>query len=159
MVKIFKLGIFLAFFTSSCGGKTTSFSPTKGKQNPHQNAPSNQEQISSSGGSSSTSNPSNATTPPPIASEYDLGTNLDPNATSYANNVLTTPLFKLTYDDSASASFSRKNHQWKEEFLKQQYALFLENVTFSNEVYTLDKVIFRLRKPDGSQKKHWWVLC
>ena len=36
--------------------------------------------------------------------------------------------------------------------MKQQYALFLENVTFSNEVYTLDKVIFRLRKPDGSQK-------
>ena len=85
-------------------------------------------------------------------SSSHLGVDLNPDNVTYANNVLTTPLFKLIYDDLAGKSYERKNHQWKENFLQKQYALFLEHTTFSNEVYTLQKVIFRLRKSDGSQK-------
>ena len=62
---------------------------------------------------------------------------------TYANNVLTTPLFNLNYDDSQIPSSQRQSHQTKEDFLKLMYNQFLENATFGNEIFTLSTVTFK----------------
>ena len=59
---------------------------------------------------------------------------------SYKNNVLTTPFFKMKYQDDGIAN--KKTQKWKEDFLKEMYNEFITSATFGNEIYALDEVVF-----------------
>ena len=67
---------------------------------------------------------------------------------SFAHNVFTTPLFQINYDDSQIPTHQKKSDEKKKEFLTKIYYQFLENVTFGNEIYTLDSVTFKQIRKD-----------
>ncbi len=67
--------------------------------------------------------------------------------TSYKNNVLTTPFFKMKYQDDGIVN--KKSQQWKENFLKEMYTEFINSATFGNEIYTLEEIVFNQSANDN----------
>ena len=65
---------------------------------------------------------------------------IDLQQISYANDVLTTPFFKIKYQDDDVTN--KKSQQWKKDFLKEMYTEFISSATFGNEIYVLEEIVF-----------------
>ncbi len=172
-MNIFKFLVFLATFTSSCAIKPTATVKQQNNVAPkvEKNETESSNTSSSSGGSSSSSggsgssggsssnssSSSNGSTPPsptpvnpaPLSPSLTIDVNL--KETSFRDvdintKEFTTPLFKMEYDDSDIEDANKKGKDYKENLLETMYDQFLKNATYGNEVYTLDKVVFKQKK-------------
>ena len=141
----------------SCANQTNTSSSSQKQNNSSQDESSSNQATSSSGGDSSSSGGGSSSsgggssssdgqtilpnpTPPTPASDEPI--NFKDYSYDSNTQVLTTPIFKMKYDDSAITS-GKLLPSWKESFLKEMYNEFLNSVTFGPEIFTLDKIVFK----------------
>ncbi len=162
-MKIAKYSLLTSLFFSACvpnqaiesqnnvSKETSSEVNTQSEQNQANSSSSGGSSggSSSGGGSSSsgkTSSPSPVSWQPLKTSRYNF------NQTSFASNTLTTPLFKIEYDDEGVSN--KRVADEKENFLKRMYERFLNMTIFGNEVYTISTIIFK-EVGDLSVERQW----
>ncbi len=126
--------------SSSSGGSSSGGSSSGGGSNSggsSSGAGSSSGSSTSGGGQTTPPNP----TPPAPASDEPINF----NDYSYDTNthVLTTPLFKMRFDDSTISDASERFPSSKESFLKEMYNEFLNSVTYGPEIFTLDEIVFK----------------
>ncbi len=88
--------------------------------------------------------------PSDVAPELTLDEEVDLSATTFKDDALKTPLFKLEYDDSEIDKEDQRSVDDKKTILETMYDQFLKNAIYGNEVYTLDKVVFVEKKDTSS---------
>ncbi len=140
-MKIFKVLLFIGLFTSACDvrsslGQQETKSKSPKETTSEKSTPSSGGDSSSNGGGSSSSDSSNKNNQPsspvtPVTEEL-----------TFSSNILTTPLFKMHYQDDEAKSSKKKNDAEKITFLKHFYNKFKNDATYSNEVYALKKIVF-----------------
>ena len=135
-MKIFKVLLFIGLFTSACDVRSSLGQQETKSKSPKETT--SEKSTPSSGGSSNSSSSTSGKTnnhplppAPPSIEKFTFG-----------SNILTTPLFKMHYQDHKNTKNQKKNDAEKIAFLKHFYNKFKNDATYSNEIYALKKIVF-----------------